>query len=421
MNDDTVDRGIRTRSGATERSGTADRRRAGRPVRRPPPARAFTLVELLVVIAIIGVLIALLLPAIQKAREAARKASCGNNLKQLGLGLMNYHDALKRFPPSSRWRDQNGILIDAKSADPDVCDDANNALLWENWAIEILPYMEEQATYDMFDLSQPITADVNADARMVNVAVMICGADSYSQVPMNPQGGTGAMTNLGTTVWARGNYAANGGLACLSYSNPAPSGAYWSPTGLWYDSGNTQTNSRGLPTNRYMGVMGANIALSIPDVKDGASSTILLAEIRAGLSEADPRGTWAMSGAGASAVWGHGSHPATASCNGPNDAGADSDQIWGCQAVESDMGAERVTALRMGCIESHAGMSRATARSMHEGGIQALFVDGSVHFISDGINSEGDATGNSSTPPRYSVWDMLNLSADSEVIPADAY
>ncbi len=95
--------------------------------------KAFTLVELLVVIAIIGILVALLLPAVQAAREAARRMQCSNNLKQLGLALHNYHDTYRAFPPAcikEKWQDGSGSA---------------QALLWSG---SILPYMEQQPLFD---------------------------------------------------------------------------------------------------------------------------------------------------------------------------------------------------------------------------------------------------------------------------------
>ena len=95
----------------------------------------FTLVELLVVIAIIGVLVALLLPAVQAAREAARRSSCSNNLKQVGLAMHNYNDTFQILPkPGFHNRD---IIVNASSSSSS-----------QSWAVAILPYLEQQAIYD---------------------------------------------------------------------------------------------------------------------------------------------------------------------------------------------------------------------------------------------------------------------------------
>ncbi|MCC9607107.1 DUF1559 domain-containing protein [Blastopirellula sp. JC732] len=102
-----------------------------------PFRRGFTLVELLVVIAIIGVLIALLLPAVQQAREAARRMQCTNNLKQLGLGLHNHHDTYKRFPPGAA-QDQQPFGTDATATTN-----------WgSSWLVYMLPFVEQSALYD---------------------------------------------------------------------------------------------------------------------------------------------------------------------------------------------------------------------------------------------------------------------------------
>src|SRR6476620_658264 len=105
--------------------------------------RAFTLVELLVVIAIIGVLVALLLPAVQQAREAARRMSCNNNLKQIAIALHNHHDVKGSFPPGGMNTGHNGTPC------------------YTTWSIEILPFMEQQALYQQYDQTQLNTASVN--------------------------------------------------------------------------------------------------------------------------------------------------------------------------------------------------------------------------------------------------------------------
>jgi prepilin-type N-terminal cleavage/methylation domain-containing protein len=121
---------------------------------------AFTLVELLVVIAIIGVLVALLLPAVQYAREAANRMSCSNNLKQIGLAMHNYHDVHRRLPPG--WIG--------------TTDDPAAPTGW-GWASMILPQIEQGPLYDRIDFNVPVAHAANADERTVVIASYLCPSD----------------------------------------------------------------------------------------------------------------------------------------------------------------------------------------------------------------------------------------------------
>lgn len=128
------------------------RRHVHSPARR---AAAFTLVELLVVIAIIGILVALLLPAVQQAREAARRTHCLNKLKQVGLAVHNYHDTRQELPPS---RIADGLAT---------------------WAWLILPYMEQQALYDRWDMSQGCFYDNTEDVVQSVVTGYLCPSQNH--------------------------------------------------------------------------------------------------------------------------------------------------------------------------------------------------------------------------------------------------
>jgi len=127
--------------------------------------KAFTLVELLVVIAIIGILIALLLPAVQAAREAARRMSCTNNLKQIGVALHNYHDTHKKLPIGWLSFDSSGQSF--FEGNPG----------WA-WSTRILPFLEQQALYDgLIDMDLPVVHAANDEARVTVVSTFMCPSD----------------------------------------------------------------------------------------------------------------------------------------------------------------------------------------------------------------------------------------------------
>jgi len=159
---------------------------------------AFTLVELLVVIAIIGVLVALLLPAVQSAREAARRAQCLNHLKQIGLALHNYESTHKILPPSIQfWNGDDSRTSDNMRA---------------NWIIMVLPFMEQQPLYDKFDFNVTISHSNNSDERGTFIKSLLCPSDPYNRKKFK-----GTTSGEGDN-WARGNYAASG-HSDFSYEN----------------------------------------------------------------------------------------------------------------------------------------------------------------------------------------------------------
>ena len=162
-----------------------------------PQRRAFTLVELLVVIAIIGVLVALLLPAVQAAREAARRMSCTNQLKQQGLALHNYHDSLGCFP--------SAYVVDTAHPSRTSTYDAPPGYAW---GMLLLPYLELQTLHAKFNTSLPASDPANAAAAATKVQVFLCPSASGNTTPafavVNGSGSTLA-------TFSRSNYVANTG------------------------------------------------------------------------------------------------------------------------------------------------------------------------------------------------------------------
>jgi prepilin-type N-terminal cleavage/methylation domain-containing protein/prepilin-type processing-associated H-X9-DG protein len=148
-----------------------------------PRTRGFTLIELLVVIAIIAVLIALLLPAVQSAREAARRAQCVNNLKQLGLAVHNYVSQVGSFPASLVL---NNTVLDAGSWLDYLC-----------WSAAILPQLEQSPLYNALNFSIYLDHPANTTVAYTQLAVLLCPSESITQRPGSPFGTLNYASNFG--------------------------------------------------------------------------------------------------------------------------------------------------------------------------------------------------------------------------------
>lgn len=345
----------------------------------PRPLHGFTLVELLVVIAIIGLLIGLVLPAIQSARESARRTSCQNKLRQNVLALLNYASRPQQFPPA---------ISGDENSNPS---DADATARRESWVVAILPFIEEQRLYDLFNRDKSPAHASNEGFRSFRLQVMLCPTDSFNDNPF--MGSQGPATTAHGDNWARGNYAANAGLGGL---NPK----YWF-------SGSTADGWR---DRLRRGVMGFNRPTPIATITDGMSTTVLMAEIRAGITPYDNRGVWAMGVAGASSIWCHGG--INGDDYGPNCPEPFADDIFNCDQLRTAVGGGgALVAQNMGCYgHAPADAGQATSRSMHSGGVYVGMCDGAVRWIDDYIQVRP------STGDMLSVWDRLMLSIDGQPV-----
>lgn len=307
----------------------------------------FTLVELLVVIAIIGILIALLLPAVQAAREAARRSQCTNNLKQIGIAMHNYHDTHKTFPP--------GFVDGRLGAIP-----TNTRPFW-GWGVVIMPFLELGSLHEGLNASRHPSGELSIPAGDVarmellasRLSAFICPSDVRSvdgtnrecpgQLPTALRGGW----NQG---WmGKANYVASEGVCGYGFNV-----TYGTNQGIHYSH-------------------------PMKDITDGLSNTMLA-------SERDQKKSRAA--------------------------------LWpGFQSTTASTGFRVVIPINWGCKNQPGGQKCSTAEcgryemaSMHPGGVNVLFCDGSVHFVGDTVESAyGGLCGGDPTHPVDAFFPTNNF------------
>jgi prepilin-type N-terminal cleavage/methylation domain-containing protein/prepilin-type processing-associated H-X9-DG protein len=378
--------------------------------RGPGRAPAFTLIELLVVIAIIAVLIALLLPAVQSAREAARRSQCTNNLKQIGLALMNYESSNSVFPPTT-------ILVPAPTGGPAT---------WQfqsSWSafVRSAPFLEQGAFYNAVNFSLTYSANENLTLANMPLPLMFCPSDP------GPHFDDASLNGKDATFYATTSYGTCDGDWYV-----------WSVN--W-----GATNSVG-PMNKSL--FGPNYSRSIAMVTDGLSNTLAVSEGYIGHAQmrscSNPPAAPSDASVG---TW----TPYNVPAPGPNSAAALAALIASCstatgkvkaggalghtrwtnggvyysgfttamppnskvmavsRATNSSLGG-RLVPMDWDWVDENDGgptyMSLA-ASSYHPGGVNTLFADGSVRFVKDSVSPV--------------TWRALGTIAGGEVISADSY
>ncbi len=400
--------------------------------------RAFTLVELLVVIAIIGILVGLLLPAVQAAREAARRMSCSNNLRQIGIGLHNYHSAYKQLPihgtgPTNEMNNSAGAA--------DMNDGTGYTRLELSFLVGLLPFVEQQGLWaqisnPMIEADGDIWPAFGPRATQGNYPPWATELPTY-RCPSDP--------GFGVPSLGRTNYAACTGDAFYDSENGVTIWRF----GRWqYESDARQL------IRSQCGMRGAFVprkSMKFRDFLDGLSNTIMVGEIATDLGDRDIR-THASTHNGGSIVVGN--NPKTcADATSPVQIDADRPRFWDPQykiagapvtrrgfrwAIFHPLQTQFNTILPPNgevCLVGHTDTRGIVPpSSRHPGGCHLMMGDGAVVFMTDSVEAgdprtptvyckalmaEIDSVSRPGTRSNYGLWGALGTRASGETIEAN--
>jgi prepilin-type N-terminal cleavage/methylation domain-containing protein/prepilin-type processing-associated H-X9-DG protein len=336
---------------------------AGSNRRQVAPRRGFTLIELLVVIAIIGILVSLLLPAVQQARESGRRISCVSNLKQLGIAVQSYVNARGTLPASGIV--ETTIVKDPYSTFTYPAYDQRSGKMF-SWAVLLLPYLEEASLHDRFDFTKTVLEQANEPQR-TQLTVYMCPSDAARDRFY-------VADEFTNGKWfAKGNYAA--------YDSPMHSDLQLLYPGALISTGQKPSQ-----------------------IIDGMSNTIVFSEVRTKDDVQDERGAWALPWNGASLL-ALDMHPKGSYWAGqlPDFLASTSSTILNQVQVPNMLNNEGDILVRcpgglaanqlegMPCTNWQWdlglwGFISAAPRSNHIGGVNIAYLDGHVGFISDNVH-----------------------------------